>query len=324
MQKDGKRVSDKISRDVYSGEDKAINSQEHNGFFWRTPKADDFYRKWRDARLNAAEAAKSAGFVEISNLANPSEAEKTELVRRCREANLALYAASDSSGDHRAELRAFAEAFGLRIAEKHRSAGGDGIVALRESDAPSQKDYIPYSKRKMNWHTDGYYNAPEERISAMVLHTARPADDGGSNRLLDHTIAFIRLMDENPDYVAALMHPEAMTIPENRETDGSVRPASVGPVFFADTDTGEMQMRYTARTRSIEWRDDALTREAVAFLQETLEKPDPMTISIRFGEGQGVLCNNVLHDRTGFDAAAAEFSPRIVYRVRFHNRVKGS
>jgi hypothetical protein len=85
-----------------------------------------------------------------------------------------------------------------------------------------------------------------------------------------------------------------------------------------------MQMRYTARTRSISWRDDPLTREAVAFLQSTLEKPDPLTISLRFEEGQGVLCNNVLHDRTGFDAEAQAFSPRTVYRVRFHNRVKGS
>lgn len=220
-------------------------------------------------------------------------------------------------------MRAFAESLGLRIAEKHRSAGGDGIVALRESDAPAQRGYIPYSKRKMNWHTDGYYNAPDDRISAMVLHTAQPAEDGGSNQFLDHTIPFIRLMDENPDYISALMHPEAMTIPANEE-EGSYRPPSVGPVFFADRETGRMQMRYTARTRSIEWRDTSLTREAVAFLQSTLEKPDPLTISLRFKEGQGVLCNNVLHDRTGFDSAATAFSPRVVYRVRFHNRVKGS
>ena len=296
--------------------------QETNEFSWETGKADDFYRKWRDARLAAADAAATAGFVEITDLAAPTESEKAELVRRCRSANLALYAANESA-DQRGALRNFAEAFGLRIAEKHRSAGGDGIVALRESDAPGLKGYIPYSKRKMNWHTDGYYNAPEDRISAMVLHTERPADDGGSNQFLDHTIAFIRLMDENPDYIAALMHPRAMTIPANEE-EGSYRPPSVGPVFFADEETGAMQMRYTARTRSIEWRDTSLTREAVAFLQHTLETPDPMTISLRFEAGQGVLCNNVLHDRTGFDPERAAFSPRSVYRVRFHNRVKGS
>lgn len=299
-----------------------INMRERRGFSWQTPKADDFYQEWRAARLEAAEAARTAGFVEISDLANPSEVEKSELIRRCKAANLALYQAPDSSRQ-RDKMRSFAEAMGLRIAEKHRSAGGDGIVALRESDAPSQKGYIPYSKRKMNWHTDGYYNSPEERISAMVLHTAVPAEDGGSNQFLDHTIAFIRLMDENPDYVAALMHPETMTIPANEE-EGSYRAPSVGPVFFADAETQEMQMRYTARTRSIDWRDDPLTREAVAFLQTTLEKPDPLTISLRFEEGQGVLCNNVLHDRTGFDAEARAFSPRTVYRVRFHNRVKGS
>ena len=296
--------------------------RETNGFFWQTPIADDFYRKWRDERLSAAEAAKTGDFVEIGDLSAPSEAERSELIRRCAAANLALYA-TDPGRPQRSTMRPFAEAFGLRIAEKHRSAGGDGVVALRESDAPGLKGYIPYSKRKMNWHTDGYYNAPDDRISAMVLHTEVPADDGGANQLLDHTIAYIRLMDENPDYVAALMHPAAMTIPANEE-EGAFRPASVGPVFFADADTGALQMRYTARTRSIEWRDTSLTREAVAFLQHTLETPDPMTISLRFGAGQGVLCNNVLHDRTGFDPEAAASSPRLVYRVRFHNRVKGS
>ena len=295
--------------------------QETKEFFWKTPKTDSFYQKWRETRLLAAETAKTAGFVEISDLAAPSEAEKSALIRRCNAANLALYA-TDGSAPQRESLRPFAEAFGLRIAEKHRSAGGDGIVALRQSDAPAQKGYIPYSKRKMNWHTDGYYNAPDDRISAMVLHTERPADDGGSNRFLDHTIAYIRLMDESPDYVAALMHPEAMTIPANEDA-GRTRPASIGPVFFADEETGELQMRYTARSRSIEWRDDLLTREAVGFLQHILETPDPMTISLRFGPGQGVLCNNVLHDRTGFDPHAAAHSPRSVYRVRFHNRVKG-
>lgn len=301
---------------------KIINTPELKGFFWQNPKADDFYRKWRDTRIAGAESALAGGFVDLRDLSSPSESEKTELMRRCRESNLALYQAPEGE-NQRADLRQFAEGFGLRIAEKHRSAGGDGIVALRESDAPSQKGYIPYSKRKMNWHTDGYYNAPDDRISAMVLHTAEPADDGGSNHFLDHTIAYIRLMDENPDYVTALLHPEAMTIPANEE-EGSYRPPSVGPVFFADPDTGALQMRYTARTRSIEWRDDELTHEAVSFLQSTLEKPDPLTISLRFEAGQGVLCNNVLHDRTGFDAAAEEFSPRVVYRVRFHNRVKGS
>lgn len=296
---------------------------KENGFFWDQPNTYNFYQDWRAARITAAESVAKLGFVELDNLANPSDSQISEMVRRIRESNFAIYQAPQ--GDNlRADLRKFVDAFGLRIAERHRSAGEQGIVALTQTDTPSQRGYIPYSKRKMGWHNDGYYNAPDERISAMVLHCANPAENGGVNHLLDNTIAFIRLMDENPAYIKALMHPEAMTIPENREEDGSVRPVSVGPVFYPDPETGALQMRYTARTRSIKWRDDALTREAVAFLQQTLEGPDPLTISVRFEAGQGVLCNNVLHDRTGFDADKVEKSPRVMYRVRFNNRVKGT
>jgi len=296
---------------------------KENGFFWNQPNTYGFYQDWRAARIAASESAAGLGIVTLDNLANPSDSQISEIIRRIRESNFALYEAPESS-DLRADLRKFVDHFGLRIAERHRSAGEQGIVALTETNAPSQRGYIPYSKRKMGWHNDGYYNAPEERISAMVLHCANPAENGGINQLLDNNIAFIRLMDENPAYIKALMHPEAMTIPENREEDGSIRPVSIGPVFYPDPETGALQMRYTARTRSIEWRDDALTREAVAFLQETLEGPDPLTISVRFKAGQGVLCNNVLHDRTGFDAEKVEKSPRVMYRVRFNNRVKGT
>ena len=294
---------------------------KENSFFWDRPNTYGFYQDWRAARISASESAKELDFVTLDDLANPRDSQISELVRRIRESNFAVYQAPEST-DLRADLRKFVDSFGLRIAEKHRSAGEQGIVALTETNAPGQRGYIPYSKRKMGWHNDGYYNAPKERISAMVLHCAHPAENGGINHLLDNTIAFIRLMDENPAYIQALMHPEAMLIPENREADGSVRPVSIGPVFYPDADTGALQMRYTARTRSIEWRDDALTREAVAFLRATLEGPDPLTISVRFKAGQGVLCNNVLHDRTGFDAEKVEKSPRVMYRVRFNNRVK--
>lgn len=296
------------------------NLPVNTGYSWESLDSDENYQDWRAARIAAAEAALEGGFQPLPDLANLSKSEVSALRNRVAGANLALYETEPGS-DMRAKLRIFAESFGLRIAEKHRSAGGDGIVALRESDAPAQKGYIPYSKRSMNWHTDGYYNAPGERISAMVLHTALPALDGGANQFLDHTIAYIRLRDADPAYVRALMHREAMVIPAN-EADG--RPESVGPVFYPDPETGAMQMRYTARTRSIAWRDDPLTREAVAALTEVLARPDPLTIFVRFKAGQGVLCNNVLHDRTGFDADKQETSPRVVYRVRFSNRVKGS
>ncbi|MFC3117382.1 hypothetical protein ACFOHS_00195 [Jhaorihella thermophila] len=58
-------------------------------------------------------------------------------------------------------------------------------------------------------------------------------------------------------------------------------------------------MRYTARTRSIEWRDDPTTRAAEAWLRDHLVRGDPLTCTLRLDAGQGILNNNVLHDRTG-------------------------
>ncbi len=286
------------------------------------------YQAWRAEKLKgAARSAESRAPVEIRDLANPSESEIAELVRSCRTSNGVLYQASAPADDDevvRDQLFGFSSAIGLRIAEQHRSAGRHGIVALKVSRAEHQRGFIPYSRKPMNWHTDGYYNGPDQKIRAMVLHCVRPAMDGGANQFLDPEIAYIRLRDENPGYIAALAHPEAMTIPEHREKDGKLRPASVGPVFSFDPDSGALEMRYTARTRSIAWRDDELTREAVAFLAGVLASDDPFIQNVTMRAGQGYLCNNTLHNRTGFDPDKTADSKRLVYRIRFHNRIPRS
>ena len=257
-------------------------------------------------------------------MANPTPAERAELARRCALFNAAFYVCPrqpEAPEELRRQLRGFVAAMGLNVAERHRSAGDDGIVALTPSERPSQRGYIPYTPRPLNWHTDGYYNPPEETVRAMVLHCFRPASDGGVNQFLDQEIAYIRLRDDNPEHIEALMHPEAMTIPENREENGRLRPASIGPVFMADPESGALQMRYTARTRSIAWREDPATEAAVRFLADMLASDDPLIITRRMAAGEGVLCNNVLHNRTGFTPRPDGADERLLFRIRFHNRV---
>ncbi len=296
-------------------------TQHKQSFNWQNLSDETAYQAWRATKLSGAENCRRLAPVALADLANPGESEQQEIIRRCRMSNFAIYSSPPEKDDSkvRRDLRSFAERFGLRIAEAHRSGGDQGIVALRVSDAPKQRGYIPYSTRAMNWHTDGYYNAPENRISAFVLHCVSQAAQGGTNDILDPEILYIRLRDEHPAYLQALMHPQAMTIPENTEPDGSVRPASVGPVFYPDPGTGQMQMRYTARTRSIEWRDDPATLEAEAFLRDYLATGDPLAVRIRLEAGQGVLNNNVLHNRTAFEND--DDTGRLIFRVRFHNRV---
>jgi hypothetical protein len=94
----------------------------------------------------------------------------------------------------------------------------------------------------------------------------------------------------------------------------------VGPVFsFED---GALHMRYTARTRSILWADDAATREAVRFLAGTLESASPWIFELRLEAGQGLVCNNVLHARSAFEDDPPPAPGRLVYRARHTRRIR--
>jgi len=185
-------------------------SQDHidSPFSLENEKA---YLAWREEKLDNYSRFLQAQPVTISDLSNPTESERRKLADSCRKTNLVLYETDATNTDSdavRAQLRSFAECMGLRIAERHRSAGEMGIVALQVSNAERQRGYIPYTRRPINWHTDGYYNGPDERIRAMVLHCVRPAEDGGVNQLLDPEIAYIRLRDRDPAHIKALMHPD--------------------------------------------------------------------------------------------------------------------
>ncbi len=281
---------------------------------------------WRAEKLR-----RSAGLtndpVQIGSLEGPDRSEALTVLNQCKHQNFCIYQVTDP-GDpterSSLKLRAFAKSFGLCIAEDHPLAGDDGVVDLCASSKPSKVGYIPYTNRPLNWHTDGYYNSEGKKIRSFVLHCVRSAADGGNNQIMDPEIAYLRLRDENPEFITALSHPNAMTIPENVEPSGKVRPASCGPVFSLDPETGDLDMRYTARKRSVIWRDDDVTRAAVDFLNSILVSADPHIHTVALEPDQGIICNNCLHNRTGFDSQSATLSVRHLLRARFHNRISGA
>jgi hypothetical protein len=179
--------------------------------------------------------------------------------------------------------------------------------------------FIPYTDRPLKWHTDGYYHPHEHRIRAMLLHCVRPARSGGVNALLDHELVYIALRDASPRWVQALMAPDAMTIPAREDAEGVARAAQAGPVFSVDPVDGALHMRYTSRTRSIVWKDDAATLKAVAFLERLLNDDNPDVLRLRLEAGMGLVANNVLHDRSAFVDDPAH--PRLLYRARYLDRV---
>ena len=76
-------------------------------------------------------------------------------------------------------------------------------------------------------------------------------------------------------------------------------------------------MRYTARRKNIAWRDDATGAAAAALL--ALIERETLVRRQKLRPGQGLLCNNVLHDRAAFTNGAVS---RLLCRVRFHTRIE--
>ncbi len=277
----------------------------------------DAYLRWREHKLAHAITRAHELIVEVNDPLAVTAAERAELLARCRRSNMVIYATRTEMNE--SMLQRFGAQFGLERLDANWLASEQGITRITVCNDDGQRQaYIPYTDRAIKWHTDGYYNPPERQIRGMVLHCAQSAGGGGENRVMDHEIAYLMLRDANTEFIRALSVPDAMTIPERvDETDG-VRPAQSGPVFFVDA-SGNLHMRYTARTRSIEWKQDETTLAAVAMLERLLAAESPHIHRLRLENGMGLLCNNVLHDRTAFTDDPGK--PRLLFRARYLDRL---
>lgn len=285
------------------------------------PDNPDAYLRWREHKL--AHAITSAGelTVEIRNPRALTAAEHAALLGRCRRSNMAIYASRAEDFDENA-VRQLGQQFGLNRMDANWLASEQGITRITACAADELRQaYIPYTDRAIKWHTDGYYNPPERQVLSMILHCAQSAGQGGENRLMDHEIVYLMLRDANSDFIRALSAPDAMTIPQRTDEQGIARAAQTGPVFSIDPASGGLHMRYTARTRSIMWKQDATTLAAVAMLEKLLASDSPHIHRALLESGMGLLCNNVLHDRAEFSDDPSH--PRLLYRARYLDRIAG-
>lgn len=284
---------------------------------------DHAFARWKEAKLRGYPRTAGELLVEVRDPRALSAAEHARMLALCRKTNMALYAGGLAEDRSKEIPRELGRQFGLAHLDGNLLADEDAITSIAVAPEKSGRGYIPYSNRRLLWHTDGYYNPPEQRVRAFVLHCVTPAAEGGENALLDPEIAYLLLREQNPEHIRALMAPDAMTIPANDEA-GGIRPAETGPVFSVDPMTGSLHMRYTARTRSIVWKDDASTRAAVQALEALLHDGSPYVFRHRLAAGQGLLCNNVLHNRTAFTDAVDKGMTRLLYRARYYDRIAGT
>jgi alpha-ketoglutarate-dependent taurine dioxygenase len=282
------------------------------------------YQQWRAIKLANQDTLAVDRVVPVKDVARLDAREHAAILERCQKTNLAIYEVTGAGGADKTAIRAFGRQFGLEHLDMNLRADEDSITSLRVMPESGATHYIPYTSRSLNWHTDGYYNPLDKQVRGIIMHCVAASASGGDNLMLDPEIAYLLLRDEHPEYLAALMQPDAMTIPANIEAGVELRAAQSGPVFSVAPDSGALHMRYTARSRSIEWKKDRNTRMAAGFLLELLATDSIYRVRHRLRAGQGIICNNVLHKREAFDDDAAAGQKRLLYRARYHERIRGT
>lgn len=283
---------------------------------------DSAYQQWREWKLANAPRTLEDLVVEVDDPRQLTPAQHDAILERCRKANMAIYVSKLGEQEGTDIPRGLGIQFGLNHLDYNRGAESDAVTALTVQDDAYHSDYIPYSNKPIHWHTDGYYNRLDLQDHALLLHCVRPAMQGGENALIDNEIVYILMRDTNPDWVRALMEEDVVLFPKN-VVDGTVlRPDRIGPVWMQMSD-GHLHMRYSMRKRNVVWKDDPLVKDAIAWLENLLTQGSPYIYRGTLQSGWGLICNNVLHDRSGFTDWPDGSRNRLLYRARYYDRIGG-
>ena len=274
------------------------------------------YEKWRNAKLRNKAPNIDDLLVDIKDPYQLSVDEKVSIAECCEKFNMAIYQLDNEEFQEKSLVHALGKQFAMEELDANIRSDEDSVSSLEVREQTVNR-YIPYTNKALSWHTDGYYNPLDKQIFGIIMHCVRPAIEGGINTFLNPEDVYIALRDKNPAYIEALMHPEAMTIPDNIESGKVIRAAQAGPVFMCKG-SGRLHMRYSARKRNIIWRDTVETLEAVELMKQ-LMSDDKNVFKVALKAGQGIICNNVLHNRTSFNDS--ETQGRLMYRARYYDAV---
>lgn len=280
--------------------------------------SSESYAIWRERKLSQPTMPE---LITIKQPLDISSDEHQSLLRSCASHNFAHFCYKSPPKSPQTALNHLANSLDLTEIDANLCADEDGLTKITVTQTATSNVYIPYTNRPLGWHTDGYYNPIARQIHAWLLYCDQPAIQGGINGLLDHEIAYIRLRDENPEWIRALMKPNAFTIPPNIEGGKEIRGAESGPVFSVLNGGTQLHMRYSARQRNIIWKDDKATLDAAAFLLDLFSSNDDHILHHGLTKGEGIISNNILHNRSAFTDAEDPALKRMIYRARYYNRI---
>jgi hypothetical protein len=275
------------------------------------------YISWRDKKLSLY--PKDIESLSISFDFEDIDINKiTQLKKIVKDYNFAIYNFSAQVSDEK--LQEFCVQLNLMSSVSNLLADQNGISSITDNSSLVQKksniEYIPYTNKPLNWHTDGYYHPLHLTVKSFLLHCNEPAQKGGENLLLDHEILYIFLRDHNPDFIDILMQENIMEIPKNKNSKSSS--SSIGPVFYIDTENF-LNMRFTSRQQNIIWRKDDMIKKIKNYISSFILDDSKYIFKLLLKKNQGYLANNILHKREEYLDGE---NKRLLKRLRFSERIR--
>jgi alpha-ketoglutarate-dependent taurine dioxygenase len=291
------------------------NCDENSPYFLEN---EGEYQAWRARKLKVRQEVSASRVFELDKQGRLSRSMLSLLGKQVAAYNFVIF---QSVGElDKAEFLALNRQFGLTELDANLGADEDRVTSLQVvGDADSRAQYIPYTNRAMNWHTDGYYNPLERRIDAFALYCVNQAGRGGGNYLFDHEMMYLLIRDQSPAALAALMCEDMLRIPANVQQNRVIRAEESGPVFSLQASSCVLNMRYTSRPQNIVWKTDKPSTEALNLVREILVEGSAM-VEVHLQPRQGIVCNNILHGREAFQDAPDQ-PARLIYRARYHDAI---
>jgi alpha-ketoglutarate-dependent taurine dioxygenase len=294
----------------------ALNNCDENSPYLLENEGE--YQAWRARKLKVRQEVSATRIFELDQQGRLSRSMLQALRKQVAAYNFVIF--QSGSELDKTEFLALNQQFGLVELDANLGADEDKVTSLQVvGDADDRAQYIPYTNRAMNWHTDGYYNPFERRIDAFALYCVNQAGRGGGNYLFDHEMMYMLIRDQSPAALAALMCEDMLRIPANVQQNRVIRAEESGPVFSLQANSCALNMRYTSRPQNIVWKTDKRSSEALNLVREILMEGSAM-VEVRLQPRQGIVCNNILHGRQAF-LDAAEQPARLIYRARYHDAI---
>ena len=254
-----------------------------------TAKSPEFLR-WAEEKEKNIPKNINGILVNIHDINNVKTSEITKIKETINKYNSCIYSSKIALKSN-TDLLKFVELVGMRTYDCNNIESSK-ITTITPIEN-NKINYIPYTDKSLNWHTDGYYD--KKSIFSWLLHCVNPATHGGENYLLDHELVLREYILRNDD-INNLMAEDALTIPESKDTSRSEISTYI---FSLKNQYKKLHMRFSMRKDNI--GTSAKANSAVIKLKEIIENDcAKYSLTYKLQKNEGIITNNILHGRKAF------------------------